>query len=89
MNFKFNKFALVASLVVGFSAKAIPTPEAVEPAPLPTAEQYVQPTSPIAACTPPMSMLMEKMAIRQNSGRMYNPRPLKNPESRAPTFLFE
>ena len=32
MNFKFNKFALVASLVVGFSAKAIPTPEAVEPA---------------------------------------------------------
>ena len=32
MNLKFNKFALVASLVVGFSAKAIPTPEAVEPA---------------------------------------------------------
>ena len=32
MNFKFNKFALLASLVVGFSAKAIPTPEAVEPA---------------------------------------------------------
>ena len=32
MNFKFNKFALVASIVVGFSAKAIPTPEAVEPA---------------------------------------------------------
>ncbi len=32
MNFKFNKFALIASLVVGFSAKAIPTPEAVEPA---------------------------------------------------------
>ena len=32
MNFKFNKFALVATLVVGFSAKAIPTPEAVEPA---------------------------------------------------------
>ena len=32
MNFKFNKFALVASLVVGFSAKAIPTPEAVAPA---------------------------------------------------------
>ena len=32
MNFKFNKFALAASLVVGFSAKAIPTPEAVEPA---------------------------------------------------------
>ena len=32
MNFKFNKYALVASLVVGFSAKAIPTPEAVEPA---------------------------------------------------------
>jgi len=32
MNFKFNKFALVASLVVGFSAKAIPTPDAVEPA---------------------------------------------------------
>ena len=32
MKFKFNKFALVASLVVGFSAKAIPTPEAVEPA---------------------------------------------------------
>ena len=32
MNFKFNKLALVASLVVGFSAKAIPTPEAVEPA---------------------------------------------------------
>ena len=30
MNLKFNKFALVASLVVGFSAKAIPTPEAVE-----------------------------------------------------------
>ena len=32
MNFKFNKYALVASLVLGFSAKAIPTPEAVEPA---------------------------------------------------------
>jgi len=32
MNFKFNKLALVASLIVGFSAKAIPTPEAVEPA---------------------------------------------------------
>ena len=32
MNFKLNKYALVASLVVGFSAKAIPTPEAVEPA---------------------------------------------------------
>ena len=32
MNLKFNKFALVASLVLGFSAKAIPTPEAVEPA---------------------------------------------------------
>ena len=32
MNFKINKYALVASLVVGFSAKAIPTPEAVEPA---------------------------------------------------------
>ena len=32
MNFKLNKFALVASLVAGFSAKAIPTPEAVEPA---------------------------------------------------------
>jgi hypothetical protein len=32
MNLKFNKFALVASLVAGFSAKAIPTPEAVEPA---------------------------------------------------------
>ena len=32
MNLKFNKFALVASLVVGFSAKAIPTSEAVEPA---------------------------------------------------------
>ena len=32
MNLKFNKFALVASLVVGFSAKEIPTPEAVEPA---------------------------------------------------------
>ena len=32
MKLKFNKFALVASLVVGFSAKAIPTPEAVEPA---------------------------------------------------------
>ncbi len=32
MNLKFNKFALVASIVVGFSAKAIPTPEAVEPA---------------------------------------------------------
>ena len=32
MNLKFNKFALVAALVVGFSAKAIPTPEAVEPA---------------------------------------------------------
>ena len=32
MYLKFNKFALVASLVVGFSAKAIPTPEAVEPA---------------------------------------------------------
>ena len=32
MNFKLNKFALVASLIVGFSAKAIPTPEAVEPA---------------------------------------------------------
>ena len=32
MNFKLNKYALIASLVVGFSAKAIPTPEAVEPA---------------------------------------------------------
>ena len=32
MNFKLNKYALVASLVVGFSAKAITTPEAVEPA---------------------------------------------------------
>ena len=32
MNFKFNKFALVATIVVSFSAKAIPTPEAVEPA---------------------------------------------------------
>ena len=32
MNFKLNKYALVASLVAGFSAKAIPTPEAVEPA---------------------------------------------------------
>ena len=32
MNFKLNKYALVASLVVGFSAKAIPTPDAVEPA---------------------------------------------------------
>ena len=32
MNLKFNKLALVASLIVGFSAKAIPTPEAVEPA---------------------------------------------------------
>ena len=32
MNFKINKYALVASLVVGFSAKAIPAPEAVEPA---------------------------------------------------------
>ena len=32
MNFKFNKLALVASLIVGFSAKAIPTPDAVEPA---------------------------------------------------------
>ncbi len=32
MNFKLNKYALVASLVIGFSAKAIPTPEAVEPA---------------------------------------------------------
>ena len=32
MNLNFNKFALVASLVVGFSAKAIPTPEEVEPA---------------------------------------------------------
>ena len=32
MNFKLNKYALVASLIVGFSAKAIPTPEAVEPA---------------------------------------------------------
>ena len=32
MNFKFNKLALAASLIVGFSAKAIPTPEAVEPA---------------------------------------------------------
>lgn len=32
MNFKLNKYALVASLVLGFSAKAIPTPEAVEPA---------------------------------------------------------
>ena len=32
MNLKLNKYALVASLVVGFSAKAIPTPEAVEPA---------------------------------------------------------
>ena len=32
MNFKLNKFALVASLIVGFSAKAIPTPEAIEPA---------------------------------------------------------
>ena len=32
MNFKLNKLALVASLIVGFSAKAIPTPEAVEPA---------------------------------------------------------
>ena len=32
MYFKLNKYALVASLIVGFSAKAIPTPEAVEPA---------------------------------------------------------
>ena len=32
MNFKLNKLALVASLIAGFSAKAIPTPEAVEPA---------------------------------------------------------
>ena len=32
MKFKLNKYALVASIVVGFSAKAIPTPEAVEPA---------------------------------------------------------
>ena len=32
MYFKLNKYALVASLVLGFSAKAIPTPEAVEPA---------------------------------------------------------
>ena len=32
MNFKLNKFALAASLIVGFSAKAIPTPEAIEPA---------------------------------------------------------
>ena len=32
MNFKLNKYALVASLVVRSSAKAIPTPEAVEPA---------------------------------------------------------
>ena len=32
MNTKLNKYALVASLVIGFSAKAIPTPEAVEPA---------------------------------------------------------
>ena len=32
MNFKLNKFALVTSLIIGFSAKAIPTPEAVEPA---------------------------------------------------------
>tara|TARA_B100000963_G_scaffold83972_1_gene71564 strand:+ start:40 stop:654 length:615 start_codon:yes stop_codon:yes gene_type:complete len=32
MNLKLNKLALAASLIVGFSAKAIPTPEAVEPA---------------------------------------------------------
>ena len=32
MNFKLNKFALVTTIVVSFSAKAIPTPEAVEPA---------------------------------------------------------
>ncbi len=32
MYFKLNKYALVASLILGFSAKAIPTPEAVEPA---------------------------------------------------------
>tara|TARA_B100000963_G_C22510182_1_gene617977 strand:- start:308 stop:922 length:615 start_codon:yes stop_codon:yes gene_type:complete len=32
MNFRLNKFALIASLILGFSAKAIPTPEAVEPA---------------------------------------------------------
>ncbi len=31
MNFKLNKLALISSLIVGFSAKAIPTPEAVEP----------------------------------------------------------
>ena len=32
MNFKLNKFALVTTIIVSFSAKAIPTPEAVEPA---------------------------------------------------------
>ena len=32
MNFKINKFALVTTIIVSFSAKAIPTPEAVEPA---------------------------------------------------------
>ena len=32
MNFKLNKYALAATLIVSFSAKAIPTPEAVEPA---------------------------------------------------------
>ena len=32
MNFKLNKLALITTIVVSFSAKAIPTPEAVEPA---------------------------------------------------------
>ena len=32
MNFNFNILAIAVFLMVGFSAKAIPTPEAVEPA---------------------------------------------------------
>ena len=31
MNSNFNKYALAVFLMVGFGAKAIPTPEAVEP----------------------------------------------------------
>ena len=32
MNSNFNKYALAVFLMIGFGAKAIPTPEAVEPA---------------------------------------------------------
>ena len=71
------------------TSKGIESPEAVEPVPLPTAEQYVQPISPIAACVPPISMLIEKTTTTHRIGRTYSPTPLKNLESRFPIFFPE